>query len=1775
MYDGKTLGVLLVVLLLFFGSNSMNAQAFSATWPFTSGTAASVTGDGSSNVSANAASYTTGTLGTVTFASATTTTGFLNGTGLSGRAATSCASSYNSVGSTSPAAPYIEYKIVPNAGYKMTTNSFTFTVEQVTNVTNVVVAAGYSVNGGSSFTGLAAPTTSGSFTAPSANASPTASNYGTSATAPATCAGTFTFTVPAATIAATNSFILRVVVWRNNASNSSSANLKISPPVITGTTEVNVAPVITAPTPGTLSNFNYIAGAGPSISKSFVVAGTNLTADLVVTPATDYEISSDNASFSTTPISLTPTAGTVASTTLYARLAAGKVSGTYMNRYMNITSTDAVTQSVVCSGFVTANYSYVGSGSLADVNNWGDASDGSGNHPLNFTGNYQYFTIKNTSAVATDVPWTVSGTGSRIIVGSPSSPAVALTITSGANIIGGPVDLSSASSGSNILVVANTSFLPANLGTLDASSTLEFQATITSTLATYGNNILVSGGTFSHAPSGGAANVTGNVTVTGGSFVLAGTSASTISGNVTVTGGEFKTNSSTITGNVTVSGTGIFNLNTGGSARTLTLNGNLDVSGTGGIVNSGVTSSNGSVQAFHINLSGTGKTIAYSASGSNLTKTNFYVIGSYALSGDLDYSSAGTTVFAAGQGFFTRQISVLSTGSLSMGAHTLKMGNAILNVTAPGTLTDEAATIVETTCAAYNAHDVLEVNEPIAQAAILPSRTWLGTVKYNYGSGAYGQKIVDGTYNNIVLNNTYGAELSGNATVNGALTFTAGKITTGTNTLAIATSGSISGAGTGWVIGNLKKLTASGASPSYTYAIGDATTYIPLALTFSGNTSAAGGLSASTASGDHALVASSYLNGAKSVNRTWTLTNDSLADFGTYDAAFGYAIGDNDANTAPANYRVGLYSADTWSYLTTSGTITDSAVTVTGISSFGDFAIGEYVSAPAAEPASFCSSANPTIASLSGSTSATAPKWYAAETGGSVLASDLALASGTYYVSQTIDGVESARTSVGVTITSSTTTGSETVSACGTSYTWPLNGQSYSASGNYDYVVGCNTATLTLTLTPNTTTGSESVSACGSSYTWPLNSQSYTASGTYPYVVGCNTATLTLTLTPATNNTTTVSAFNTYTWANNGETYTTSGTKTGTTTNCVTEKLDLTITTTQIPTSPMALCAGKFVADAIGNTSLKFYKDNLAKTTAPLVAATTKLVSGTTYWVTEMIGVVESPRVPVVVNLTALVAPTTIASTEAKLICKYIGTDNLVTFTTAPVTGASSYTWTAPLGAVITNDGATALISFKNVSATAGAIGSVTVDSNNALGCPSGKPKALALTTKAPTAPKTVALTINGVAVKKAGNFVGDASKILTLTVTDPSLTADHYDFTLPEGVSDVTGATSVGGSTTLYTTPYTTTSTVLTFNLGGVQASNTALAFTATSVAGCGSSSKTLSVARAEAGTPKGIVLTDATLADATAIPAVLPIVLKKLDSYTGSLKTRTLTLTATPNTTAGSEATSYKWVLPAAATVVGGTATAVEGQANTYTSTSKVISINLASVGTETAFTFRVFGVNGNGASLASKDLACTSALPKAPAAIYAGTNTSLSGTKFLAYSPSCGTVTISVPAVFGVENNFEVTAGTAGLPTIASHEPGSNVATIDLSALGGSVAAKSTITIRAIAYTATGPIYKDYIIKIGTACSAPTRIAPEAATATEKFSAVAYPNPAAEGFRVKSSNGKSFGVQVYDMLGRSIEQRQMSSDAQIGSNYAKGIYNVIVNQGASVKTLRVIKQ
>ncbi len=92
----------------------------------------------------------------------------------------------------------------------------------------------------------------------------------------------------------------------------------------------------------------------------------------------------------------------------------------------------------------------------------------------------------------------------------------------------------------------------------------------------------------------------------------------------------------------------------------------------------------------------------------------------------------------------------------------------------------------------------------------------------------------------------------------------------------------------------------------------------------------------------------------------------------------------------------------------------------------------------------------------------------------------------------------------------------------------------------------------------NTTT----ISACDT-YTWANNNQTYSASGIYTgTTTDCVTEQLNLTINPIIINTTTISACDSYTWANNNQTYTASGIYTGTTTNCVTQVLNLTINTT-------------------------------------------------------------------------------------------------------------------------------------------------------------------------------------------------------------------------------------------------------------------------------------------------------------------------------------------------------------------------------------------------------------------------------------------------------------------------------------------------------------------------------------------------------------------------------------------------------------------------------------
>lgn len=103
-----------------------------------------------------------------------------------------------------------------------------------------------------------------------------------------------------------------------------------------------------------LSGFTYLQGSGPSTEQTFTVEGVNLTANLTVSPSTNYEVSLTSGSGYSTPISLTPSSGSVATTTIYVRLKAGLTAGNYNSENVAASSTGASTQNVVCSGTVGA-----------------------------------------------------------------------------------------------------------------------------------------------------------------------------------------------------------------------------------------------------------------------------------------------------------------------------------------------------------------------------------------------------------------------------------------------------------------------------------------------------------------------------------------------------------------------------------------------------------------------------------------------------------------------------------------------------------------------------------------------------------------------------------------------------------------------------------------------------------------------------------------------------------------------------------------------------------------------------------------------------------------------------------------------------------------------------------------------------------------------------------------------------------------------------------------------------------------------------------------------------------------------------------------------------------------------------------------------------------------------------------------------------------------------------------------------------------------------------
>jgi pectin methylesterase-like acyl-CoA thioesterase len=172
-------------------------------------------------------------------------------------------------------------------------------------------------------------------------------------------------------VAAANISNYRNSAWANVTATTTGSGTAVSPYAATasGFTQFgvfvvsNAIPLPAMVTTGTLTAFSQIIGT-PSAVQTYTVSGSGLTGNITITPPANYQVSTDGTTWysNTTPLTLTPTNGTVAATTIRVRLNATAV-GTYSGNIAHV-STGAVTQNMAVTGSVVLSPVITATGTL-------------------------------------------------------------------------------------------------------------------------------------------------------------------------------------------------------------------------------------------------------------------------------------------------------------------------------------------------------------------------------------------------------------------------------------------------------------------------------------------------------------------------------------------------------------------------------------------------------------------------------------------------------------------------------------------------------------------------------------------------------------------------------------------------------------------------------------------------------------------------------------------------------------------------------------------------------------------------------------------------------------------------------------------------------------------------------------------------------------------------------------------------------------------------------------------------------------------------------------------------------------------------------------------------------------------------------------------------------------------------------------------------------------------------------------------------------------------
>ncbi|MGC2047391.1 MAG: hypothetical protein WA635_02100 [Gallionella sp.] len=473
----------------------------------------------------------------------------------------------------------------------------------------------------------------------------------------------------------------------------------------------------------------------------------------------------------------------------------------------------------------------------------------------------------------------------------------------------------------NNLNITGTATMTGN-ASFTVTGALNYASTAGTTTLTAATPISI--GTFNQTGAGGTLNDNGNtitVTGTGANTWTKSAGTFTASGTVVFTGGapqigvsNFNNltinvgagNTATLTGNATPAGnlavsTGTLDLSTFTANR----------SGAGGTltVSNGATLKIGGTNTFPSNYTtrtlGATSTVEYSGTNQSVSAETY---------GNLTISGSGTKT-AAGDITVGSTLS-LTAGTFAVGANTLTLNGPTIAGTPTNLSTTSSSNLI-------------------------------------FGGASAGVLVPSSVaqLNNLTVNNANGITLSGSTTVNGVLTLTDGIITTGANTLEVAsdcTTGIVGASATRYALGNLTlHYPTNAGTTTCTFPIGSAAAYSPATVSMLNVTStlANSSLTARTDTPDHAdtTANSSGVDAARSVNRYWTQTPGGSLTFATYNTTFTFVAGDIDGGAAFANFIIARKSGGIWRY-PAMGAKNPTDTTATGMTQaggFGEFVIGE------------------------------------------------------------------------------------------------------------------------------------------------------------------------------------------------------------------------------------------------------------------------------------------------------------------------------------------------------------------------------------------------------------------------------------------------------------------------------------------------------------------------------------------------------------------------------------------------------------------------------------------------------------------------------------------------------------------------------------------------------------------------------------------------------------------------------------------------------------------